>query len=307
MKRPWMKWYPSDWRADPRLRMCSLAARGLWADLISYMHEGKPYGHLTIDSMSPDTPQIASLVARPLPEVRKALAELEDMKVSGRTDDGVLYSRRMIRDNERSEEGRKQIGKRWGDRGPNRSPDREPTAAPITLDTRDQKEADAGDAREALVSPEAISLANEVATIAGHPDPESWPPGWCGAPMRVQAWLNQGWHREIILVAVREVTAKRAAKAQGPPNTVQFFENAIAETIARQASPLPVAEVRSSPKVLHVQANQRHPAGEFGASKDRFRAAHRELKARIAELGDEGNGDDGGGPAPEFLPAARRS
>ena len=37
--RPWMKWYPADWRSDPGLRMCSFAARGLWADLLALMHE----------------------------------------------------------------------------------------------------------------------------------------------------------------------------------------------------------------------------------------------------------------------------
>ena len=55
MTKPWLKFYPADWRADPRLRMCSLAARGLWIELMSYMHEGEPYGHLTIDGVPPPT------------------------------------------------------------------------------------------------------------------------------------------------------------------------------------------------------------------------------------------------------------
>ena len=29
----WVKWHFSKWLGDPALRMCSLAARGLWADL----------------------------------------------------------------------------------------------------------------------------------------------------------------------------------------------------------------------------------------------------------------------------------
>jgi hypothetical protein len=28
--------------------MCSLEARGLWIDMISYMHEGNPYRHLRV-------------------------------------------------------------------------------------------------------------------------------------------------------------------------------------------------------------------------------------------------------------------
>jgi hypothetical protein len=87
---PYMKWYPSDWRADPRLRMCSLAARGLWIDLISYMHEGEPYGHLLIDGKAPSEPDIAALVARPLSEVRKALVELAERGVYSKTDTGTI-------------------------------------------------------------------------------------------------------------------------------------------------------------------------------------------------------------------------
>lgn len=101
-----MKWYPADWRADPRLRMCSLAARGLWADLISYMHEGEPYGHLLIDGKAPSEPDIAALVARPLAEVRKAMAELGERGVYSKTEDGTIYSRRMVRDKAKAERDR---------------------------------------------------------------------------------------------------------------------------------------------------------------------------------------------------------
>lgn len=103
MSKPWMKFYPADWRADPRLRMCSLAARGLWIDLMSYMHEGRPYGYLTIDSVVPDVTNIAALVARPVSEVRKALIELEAKQVFSRAENGAIYSRRMVRDKAKAE------------------------------------------------------------------------------------------------------------------------------------------------------------------------------------------------------------
>ena len=102
MTKPWLKFYPADWRADPRLRMCTLAARGLWIDLISYMHEGQPYGHLTIDGVQPALNDIAALVARPVTDVRKALAELEAKQVFSRAESGAIYSRRMVRDNEKA-------------------------------------------------------------------------------------------------------------------------------------------------------------------------------------------------------------
>ena len=79
---------------------------------MSYMHEGEPYGHLTIDGTVPNLQGIASLVARPVSEVRKALDELESRQVFSRSESGAIFSRRMVRDNERSEEGRKHAAKR---------------------------------------------------------------------------------------------------------------------------------------------------------------------------------------------------
>lgn len=101
MSRPWAKWYFADWRGDPRLRMCGLPARGLWADILSYMHEGEPYGHFTIDGKVPQLPDIARLVGAPVREVRAAYDELQRHGVFSRNELGVPFSRRMLRDAER--------------------------------------------------------------------------------------------------------------------------------------------------------------------------------------------------------------
>ena len=112
MSRPWMKFYPADWR-DARLRRCSLSARGLWIDLMTYMHEAEPYGHLLIAGENLSTSNLALQLARPAGEVKKALSELEAHGVFSRTDDGVIYSRRMVRDKAK-EETDKANGKRGG-------------------------------------------------------------------------------------------------------------------------------------------------------------------------------------------------
>lgn len=97
-----MQFFPADWRAEPRLRMCSLSARGLWIDLITYMHEGQPYGHFTIEGVAPDLDGMASLVSRPLDEVKAALGELEARQVFSRSESGVIFSRRMVRDRQKA-------------------------------------------------------------------------------------------------------------------------------------------------------------------------------------------------------------
>lgn len=97
MSNPWMKFYSSDWRSDPRLRMCGMAARGLWVDLICLMHEATPYGHLLVGDQSPTDTQLAVLVGTTPDQITALLGELESAGVFSRTRTGVIYSRKMTR------------------------------------------------------------------------------------------------------------------------------------------------------------------------------------------------------------------
>lgn len=99
MSAPWLKFYPTDWRADPALRMCSLAARGLWMEMLCIMHEASPYGSLRVNGRTVTDRQLSALAGG---EVGELLAELEDAGVFSREDDGTIYSRRMQRDAEKA-------------------------------------------------------------------------------------------------------------------------------------------------------------------------------------------------------------
>ena len=112
-ENPWMKFYPADWRADPRLRVCSAAARGLWIDMLCVMHEADPRGSLLINGQTIADKQLAMLTGIPLDEAVLLLGELEGSGVFSREGNGTIFSRRMRRDTERSDEGREHIGKRW--------------------------------------------------------------------------------------------------------------------------------------------------------------------------------------------------
>lgn len=97
-RRPWLKWYPADWRADEKLRMCSFAARGLWVDLLGLMHVAEPYGHLLVNGVAPTSAQLANLLGGSEREIKRLLAELSAAGVCSSADGGILYSRRMVRD-----------------------------------------------------------------------------------------------------------------------------------------------------------------------------------------------------------------
>jgi len=112
-ERPWMKFYPADWRADPTLRNCGLTARGLWMEMLALMHESERYGHLLVNGKAPSDRQLAVQAGATIDEVVSAIAELESEGVFSRDRNGTIYSRRMIRDEKKAEHARK-IGKKGG-------------------------------------------------------------------------------------------------------------------------------------------------------------------------------------------------
>jgi len=98
MKRPSFQWYPSDWLRDTALRTCSVGARGLWIDMLCFMHEGNPYGTLKVGNKVILPVNLASMIGATLEETQGWLDELENAGVFDRGDEGEIMSRRMIRD-----------------------------------------------------------------------------------------------------------------------------------------------------------------------------------------------------------------
>lgn len=104
MKRPAFQFYPADWRKDAALQLCSIQARGLWIDMLCLMHEAEPYGHLVAAGAGIEPAGLARLVGESPKDVQRWLAELEAKDVYSKTADGVIFSRRMVRDQKEREE-----------------------------------------------------------------------------------------------------------------------------------------------------------------------------------------------------------
>jgi len=99
MKRPSFQFYPSDWLRDTALRSCTTGARGLWIDMICFMHEGTPYGYLKVADKVILAPNLARMVGESLEVVESWLQELQEAGVYD-IENGAIFSRRMIRDEE---------------------------------------------------------------------------------------------------------------------------------------------------------------------------------------------------------------
>lgn len=169
-KKPWLKFYVDDWRAEPNLKLVGRPARSLWVDLMCLMHKAEPYGHLLIEGVKPSFADLSKILGDTEKEIFKLIGELTAKRVCSITEAGVLYSRRMVRDHLKAETD-KANGKGGGnptlvgeDNGGVNPPDKPADKAP-----------DNGGLKAHM--PEAIAKAKqETNTIVGQ-EPTSPPQG----------------------------------------------------------------------------------------------------------------------------------
>ena len=99
VKRPASQYYWGDWFKDLALQACTLPSRGLWHEMNCLMHQGEPYGHLTMPNGKPIGPvELANLCKISTSLCKKLLAELEGNGVFSKADSGAIFCRRMVRD-----------------------------------------------------------------------------------------------------------------------------------------------------------------------------------------------------------------
>jgi hypothetical protein len=131
-KIPAFQFYPGDWLKDPALRSCSRAARGLWMDMLCLMHESPSRGYLAkLDGSAYSTAELIGMLGgdKVCAECQKRLqkastkgthqyaikmqsscsqcesvmqltCELDAAGVLSKRRNGVIFSRRIVRDEE---------------------------------------------------------------------------------------------------------------------------------------------------------------------------------------------------------------
>lgn len=104
---PWFKFYPTDWKADTQLKLCSAAARGFWMEMLCICHDAKPYGHFLINGVAPTDAELTVLTGIKLEQISELIGELSSRGIFSRTAKGVIYSRKLVRQGQMSSEGKK--------------------------------------------------------------------------------------------------------------------------------------------------------------------------------------------------------
>ena len=120
--RPSQQWFWDDWFAAFDVRLCSLAARGLWIDMLGIMFKAEIRGTLTVNGTQVGSKTLANLTnSQSVKEMKSLLKELERNNVFSRLEDGTIYCRRVFKESSRKEElsrirskaGKKGSDKRW--------------------------------------------------------------------------------------------------------------------------------------------------------------------------------------------------
>ena len=114
MKQPWSKFFWSDYDADEGLRLCSLAAQGLWMRMLCLMARATPKGELRIGNEPCTVEDLSQSVGQSNEMVTALLGELSRRGVYSVTRNSVIFCRRM-----RSEEDKRKKNQDNGKKGGN--------------------------------------------------------------------------------------------------------------------------------------------------------------------------------------------
>lgn len=227
-KNPWFKWYPSDWRGDSLLRACEPMSRYVWMEMIGLMHEAEPYGHLILGGRAMDYETLSRVIGVDVQVVKRAVKELESRGVFSRTDKGVIFSRRMIRDEERAKKARENGGK-----GGNPSLTKQEVTPALViqadnLPVKTQKPESIIQKSHSDSAEDREKLRDLRGSITGIFQRRGLPPLENG---RAAVWLAQGYDPAIISSVIEDVLGR---KKSGVGN-LNYFDGAIAEAHAKRA------------------------------------------------------------------------
>ena len=145
-KMPAILFFTGDWLKDPATRCMSLEARGLWIDMLCLMYESPRRGYLALANGKPVTATLlARMTGSAIKDVKRLLEEMEDCGVYSKEGE-IIYSRRMVRDEEdrekKSRAGKIGMDNRWGNKVDNKGDNKRDNTSVSSLEIEDEIEID---------------------------------------------------------------------------------------------------------------------------------------------------------------------
>ena len=164
-RRPADLWFWSDWLSSIDVRSCSLAAQGLWINMLAIMSKSDRKGYLSINGKPMDSKELAKFVGEFKDKVDELLVELEYYKVFSRDLDGTIYCRRMARESDLSRK-RSEAGRLGGLQAKTKQTDsndgsKRESKPQATLEDEDEDEEDSPSSLQSSLS----SIKEEILTL----------------------------------------------------------------------------------------------------------------------------------------------
>ncbi|QDP48643.1 MAG: hypothetical protein Unbinned97contig1000_28 [Prokaryotic dsDNA virus sp.] len=139
-KMPAIMFYTGDWLKDPAVRMLTLEQRGLWIDMLALMYESTDRGYLSLkNGNAVSVEQLSRMVGSSTEEVSECLQAMECVGVFSKTDEGVIYNRRMV-DDEKIREAKSKAGKASGEKRKRTKVEQKSNKLPTPLEYENENE-----------------------------------------------------------------------------------------------------------------------------------------------------------------------
>lgn len=265
---------------DPKIGGLALRANtsrsvviAAWHIILESAADANAGGETGIDEFA-----IAAALGEPLEVVERIMAAfaLADMFKDGKV---KAWARRQYESDTSSDRTKK-----WRERNKNVSPQigdvtvtsQERSVTPPDTETDTYKDDEERRGR-ATISEGAFRIAKAAANMCGE-DWDALSPSWAGAPLTAQNWLNNHWPEDVILLAIRDQITR---KSNGPPKSISYFTNGIADAVARLKAGVPVGNAESR------GSSNGKTAGNIIAAQDRLIERLAEFDERPGEVRGE--------------------
>lgn len=100
MKIPAWQFYPGDWKKDLGVQALSFHERGVWLEILLLMFDSEDRGKLIINGKILTAEAIGRIIGLDKQNATKVITKLIDMGVAKVDENGAIYNKRMVRDEE---------------------------------------------------------------------------------------------------------------------------------------------------------------------------------------------------------------
>lgn len=100
MNLPHIQFYPGDWRKEVGIQSLSYYHRGIWFELLLLMHGSEERGKLVLNGRPMSLSGLARLLGITEGEAKDAIDVLIASGVASRQQNGTIFNRRMVREEE---------------------------------------------------------------------------------------------------------------------------------------------------------------------------------------------------------------